>query len=85
MPFERIETFYLHLGRTITAESFIRAFTCMRVVSSIAGSLNSVNCIPTVAIIVALESRPILGEFGSASVANWNPAGQSTNMTVEMP
>jgi hypothetical protein len=66
--FERIETFYLHLSRIITAEKATRAFTCMHAASRIAGSPNPVSWIPTIAI-VALENRPILDEIGSAFVA----------------
>jgi hypothetical protein len=54
LAFERIETFYLHLSRTITAESSTRAFTCMHVTPRIACSPDPVSCIPTRAI-VALE------------------------------
>jgi hypothetical protein len=41
--FERIETFYLHLSRIVTAEKATRAFVCMHMVSLIAGSPNPVN------------------------------------------
>lgn len=35
---KRIETFYLHLSRIITAEKSTRALACMHVASRIAGS-----------------------------------------------
>ena len=41
--FERIETFYLHLSRIITAEKVTRAFVCMPMVSLIASSPNPVS------------------------------------------
>lgn len=40
---KRIETFYLHLSRIITAEKSTRALACMHVTSCIAGSPNPVN------------------------------------------
>ena len=41
--FERIETFYLHLSRIITAEKATRAFVCMHMASLIASSPNPVS------------------------------------------
>jgi branched-subunit amino acid transport protein len=55
----------------------------MHVTSRIAGSINPVNYIPTIAI-VALENRPILDVSGSAFVAKWNPNGQSAIVAVEI-
>jgi hypothetical protein len=66
--FERIETFYLHLSRVLTAERSTRAFTCMPVASRIAGIPDPVSRIPTI-VMVALESCPILDRIGSAFVA----------------
>jgi hypothetical protein len=46
MPYgvsERIETFYLHLSRIITAEKATRAFVRMHMASLIAGSPDSVS------------------------------------------
>jgi hypothetical protein len=44
----------------------------MHVASRIAGSPDPVSRIPTI-VMVALESRPILDEFGSASVGRQIP------------
>ena len=65
---ERIQTVHLHLSHIITAETSTRAFNCMHVTSRIAGSPDPLSRIPTI-VMVALESRPILDESGSAFVA----------------
>ena len=41
--FERIETLYLHLSRTITTKRSTRALTCMHMASRIADSPNPVS------------------------------------------
>jgi hypothetical protein len=41
--FKRIETFYLHLSRIITAGKATRAFVCMHMASLIAGRPNPVS------------------------------------------
>jgi hypothetical protein len=82
--FERIETFYMHLSRVVTAERSTRASTCMPVASRIAGSPDLVSRIPTI-VTVALESCPILDGIGSAFVARWNPTGQLRIMAVGIP
>ena len=79
----RIETFYLHLSYTITANRSTRAFTCMHVASRIASSPNLVSCISTM-VMVALKMRPILDESGSAFVAGWYLNGHSANMAVKI-
>lgn len=62
---ERIETFFLHLCRIISAERFISAFTRMHVASRIAGSPNPVSWMPTI-VTMALENCLILDGTGSA-------------------
>ena len=62
---KRIETFFLHLSRIITAEKSTRAFTCMHVASRVAGSPNPASCMPTI-VTMALENRPIFDGTGSA-------------------